>query len=163
MSTMPSQIASLAIVYSTVCSGADERKHQSSVSLAFMRGIHRWPVNSPHKGPVTRKMFPFDDVIMKCFEMFKPVVAKRFSYTHSEVRRCGFVRILSCSWQVVEPRAASLLQSSISLCDSTFNSMARKTDLVKKNTSKYLLNFLIAQLIIRCPVVLCYCSYKCRL
>ena len=29
-----------------------------------MRGIHRWPVNSPHKGPVTRKMFPLDDVIM---------------------------------------------------------------------------------------------------
>ena len=27
-------------------------------------GIHRWPVNSPHKGTVTRKMFPFDDVIM---------------------------------------------------------------------------------------------------
>ena len=39
-------------------------KHQSSASLAFVRGIHRWPVNSPHKGPVTRKMFPFDDVIM---------------------------------------------------------------------------------------------------
>ena len=39
-------------------------KHQSSVSLAFVRGIHRWPVNSPHKWPVTRKMFPFDDVIM---------------------------------------------------------------------------------------------------
>ena len=34
------------------------------MSLAFMRGIHRWPVNSPHKGPVTRKMSPFDDVIM---------------------------------------------------------------------------------------------------
>ena len=49
---------------STVCSGADQRKHQSSASLAFVRGIHRWPVNSPHKGPVTRKMFPFDDVIM---------------------------------------------------------------------------------------------------
>ena len=45
-------------------SGADQRKHQSSASLAFVRGIHRWPVNSPHKGPVTRKMFPFDDVIM---------------------------------------------------------------------------------------------------
>ena len=39
-------------------------EHQSSASLAFVRGIHRWPVNSPHKGPVTRKMFPFDDVIM---------------------------------------------------------------------------------------------------
>ena len=52
------------VVYSTVCSDADQRKHQSSASLAFVRGIHRWPVNSPHKGPVTRKMFLFDDVIM---------------------------------------------------------------------------------------------------
>ena len=40
-------------------------KHQSSVSLAFVRGIHRSPVNSSHKGPVTRIMFPFDDVIME--------------------------------------------------------------------------------------------------
>ena len=40
------------------------RKHQSSASLAFVREIHRWPVNSPHKGPVTRGIFPFDDVIM---------------------------------------------------------------------------------------------------
>ena len=52
------------IVYSTVYSGSDQRKHQSSASLAFVWGIHRWPVNSPHKWPVTRKMFPFDDVIM---------------------------------------------------------------------------------------------------
>ena len=59
-----SQITSLPIVYSTVCSGADQRIHQSSASLAFVRVIHRWPVNSPHKWPVTRKMFPFDDVIM---------------------------------------------------------------------------------------------------
>ena len=40
------------------------KKYQSSVSLAFVRGIHRWPGNSPHKGPVTQKMFPSDDVIM---------------------------------------------------------------------------------------------------
>ena len=64
MSTMASQITSLTIVYSTVYSGADQRKYQSSASLAFVWGIHRWLVNSPHKGPVTRKMFPFDDVIM---------------------------------------------------------------------------------------------------
>ena len=44
--------------------GADQRKHQSSASLAFVRGIHRRPVNSPHKWPVTRKMLPFHDVIM---------------------------------------------------------------------------------------------------
>ena len=64
MSMIASQITSLTIVYSTVYSGADQRKHQSCASLAFVRGIHRWPVNSPHKGPVTRNMFPFDDVIM---------------------------------------------------------------------------------------------------
>ena len=61
---MASHITSLTIVYSTVYSGADQRKHQSSASLAFVRGIHRLPVNTPHKWPVTRKMFPFDDVIM---------------------------------------------------------------------------------------------------
>ena len=64
MSAMASQITSLKIVYSTVCSGEDQRKHQSSASLAFVRVIHRWPVNSPHKWPVTRQMFPFDDVIL---------------------------------------------------------------------------------------------------
>ena len=65
MGARASQITDVLIVYSTVCSGADHRKHQSSASLAFVRGIHRGPVNSPHKGPVTRKMFPFDDVFMK--------------------------------------------------------------------------------------------------
>ena len=64
MSAIASQITGVAIVYSTFCSGADQRKHPSSASLAFVRGIHRWPVNSARKGPVTRKMFPFDDVIM---------------------------------------------------------------------------------------------------
>ena len=64
MSAMASQITSLTIVYSTVYSGANQRKHQSSASLAFVRGIHRGPVNSPHKGPVARKIFPFDDIIM---------------------------------------------------------------------------------------------------
>ena len=64
MDAIASKITSLTIVYSTVYSGADQRKHQSSASLAFVWGIHRWPVNSPHKWPVTRKIFPFDDVIM---------------------------------------------------------------------------------------------------
>ena len=61
---MASQITSLTIIYWTVYSGADQWKYQSSASLAVVLGIHRWPVNSPHKGPVTRKLFPFDDVIM---------------------------------------------------------------------------------------------------
>ena len=67
MGAITSQITSLTIVYSTVYSDADPRKHQSSASLAFVWGIHRGPVNSPHKWPVTRKMFPFDDVIMNWF------------------------------------------------------------------------------------------------
>ena len=71
MGATASQITSLTIVYSTVYS-ADQRKHQSAESLAFVRGIHRGPVNSPHKGPVTRKMSPFDDVIMSHEKLPKP-------------------------------------------------------------------------------------------
>ena len=55
---MASQITSLTIAYSTVYWGVDQRKHQNSASQAFVRGIHR------HKWPVTRKVFPLDDVIM---------------------------------------------------------------------------------------------------
>ena len=64
MSTMASQITGVSIVNTTVCSVGDQRKHQSSASLASLRGIHRWPGNSPHKGPVTQRMFSFDDVII---------------------------------------------------------------------------------------------------
>ena len=71
MGAMVSQITSLTIVYSTVYSRADQRKHQSSASLAFVRGIHRGPGNSPHKWPVPWKMFPFDDVIMIKSNLFK--------------------------------------------------------------------------------------------
>ena len=62
MNTMASEITSLTAVHASVYSGADQRKYQSSVSLAFVRGIRRWPVNSPHKGPVMRKFYY---VIMK--------------------------------------------------------------------------------------------------
>ena len=60
MSAIASQITGITSVYSTVFSGTDQRKRQSSASLAIVRGIYRWPVNSPRKGPVTRKIFPFD-------------------------------------------------------------------------------------------------------
>ena len=66
MGAIASQITSLTIVYSTVYSDADLRKHQSSASQTFVRGIHRGPVISPRKWPVMRKMFPFDDVIIHC-------------------------------------------------------------------------------------------------
>ena len=66
MGEMASQITSLTIVYLTVYFGADQSKHQSFASLAFVRRIQRGLVNYPHKWPITRKMFPFDDVIMIC-------------------------------------------------------------------------------------------------
>ena len=66
MSAVAPQITSLTTDYPAVYSCAHKKnKHQSSASLAFVRVIHRPPVNSPHKGPVTRKIFPFDDVIMQ--------------------------------------------------------------------------------------------------
>ena len=72
MTMLASQLTSLTVVYSIVYSGVNQRKHQSSASLAFVREIHRGPVNFPHKWPVTRKMFPFDDVIMQSACLIKP-------------------------------------------------------------------------------------------
>ena len=92
MGAIASKIASkkktsLAIVYSIVYSDADQRKHQSSASLTFVWGIHRGPVNSLHKWPVTRKMFPFDDVIMMLLELH-----------HMRVKASHFTRHLTvCS------------------------------------------------------------------
>ena len=69
MSVMVSQITGLTIACATVYSGVDQRKHQSSALLAFVRGIDRWPVNTLHKGPVPQKIIPFDDVIMTKFTL----------------------------------------------------------------------------------------------
>ena len=105
MSAMASQIISLTIVYSTFYSGADQRKHQSSASLASVRGIHRWSMNSPHKGLVTRKIFPFDDVIMLIFadasrvnlyHSYHPVSWMQQSTNLSTKRRKTQVRPLQC-------------------------------------------------------------------
>ena len=79
MSVMAFQITVVSIVYSTVSSGADQRKHQSSAFLAFVWGIHRWSVNSSHKRPVTRKMFPFDDVIMWSINKMAVILPSIFS------------------------------------------------------------------------------------
>ena len=85
MSSMLSQITGVSVVDSAACSDADQRKHQSSASLAFVRGIHRSPVNSPHKGPVTRKMFPFDDVIVGFYGAVMYWGAKVWRYASSAI------------------------------------------------------------------------------
>ena len=93
MGAMASQITSLFIVYSTVYSGGDQRKHKSSASLVFVRGIHCWPMNSPHKRPVTRRMISFDDVIMD----YEYYWYNRMSRGHS-AELCDVLRTLK--WMV---------------------------------------------------------------
>ena len=88
MGTIASQITSLTIVYSTVYSAADQSKYQSSASLVFVRGIHRRQVKSPHKWPVTRKMFPFDDVIMN-------------KARHGDVTHMNWWRIAEKKWRTL--------------------------------------------------------------
>ena len=78
MGTMASPITSLTIVFLTVYSGADQRRHQSSASLAFCEGNSPVTVNSPHKGAVTRKMFPFDVVIMR----YLTLISQKVQWSH---------------------------------------------------------------------------------
>ena len=111
MATLASQITSLTVVYSIVYSGVDQRKLQSSASLAFVRGIHRWPVNSPHKGPVTRKMFPFDDVIMIMIQIpWTHCLAATFvgfyaNFAHGSTGDLSFCtpNSVTIEWSAVEP------------------------------------------------------------
>ena len=115
MSAIASQITSLTLVYSTCYSGVDQRKHQSSTSLAFVRGIHRWPVNSPHKWPVTRKMFPFDDVIM---QWHVPKADDRSTHmklderSHCQFKSVSVYFFLSVLALVLAPRCRSVLLDS---------------------------------------------------
>ena len=100
MSKIASQIISLTIVYSTVYSDPDQTKHQSSASLAFVRGIHRGPVISPHKWPVTQKMFPFDDVIMMppINVVSHCVVGIWFIFVNSYISKSSFKQLLCNYW-----------------------------------------------------------------
>ena len=105
MSPTASQITSLTIVYSIVYSGTDQRKHQSSASLAFVRGSHRRPVNSPHKWPVTRKMFPFDDVIMNIASIrWYNVYATAWNNTNINIycyRNVDLIRVFSVFYLLI--------------------------------------------------------------
>ena len=92
MGTITPQITSLTIVYSTFYSDVDQRKHQSSASLAFVRGIHRGPVNSPHKWPATRKKFPFDGVIMKSLFDNDPLLQTETDSICHDITGCLWLR-----------------------------------------------------------------------
>ena len=96
--------------------GCRTKKHQSSASLAFVRGIHREPVNSTHKWPVTRKMFPFDDGIMGKLDSGKFRENKNATYswsffTHTPTSISSFAS--STKWQFSNTGERVLKQSKI--------------------------------------------------
>ena len=127
MSAMASQITSSFIVCSTVCSGADQRKHQSSVPLAFVKGIHRWPVDSPHKGPVTRKMFLFDDVIMLLFQgLFNAAYIWYKNYTHG----WRFIALNVGLYRSIYPYISGLLHwqwgKHMSACEANLTNLGKR-------------------------------------
>ena len=108
MSLMASQITRHTIVYSTVYSDADQREHQSSAWLAFVWGIHRGPVNSPHKWPVTRKMYPFDDVIMHNKLMMRTLIGMDITITSGWGWECCVTAFHGRNY--VTPAVASMIR-----------------------------------------------------
>ena len=106
MSAMATQVTSVSIVSSTVCSGTDQRKHQNSASLAFVKGIDRQPVDSPHKEPVTHKMFAFDEVIMFTYRY-----AKTWNITITETTKLSSGRITIASMKTCTGLVMGLLQT----------------------------------------------------
>ena len=127
MDGISSQITSLTIFYSTVYSDADQRKHQSSASLAFVRGIHRGPVNSPHKWPVRRKMLPFDDVIMN----LNGIVLKRCCCRFLWTLHCGSCCYCDYTmiWVVIVSRFAGEAERNTERCDLTPQLNSRQSGL----------------------------------
>ena len=112
MRATASHITSFTIVRSTIYSGAHERRYKSSTSLAFVRGIHRWPVNSPHKGPVTRKIFLYVNVIINVvndeLQWFSLAIGM---YRVSQwialtiIQQCGVLLfLLPCSLEMLQQR-----------------------------------------------------------
>ena len=120
MGAMASQITSLTIVYSNVYSDTDQRKHQSSASLAFVSGIHRWPVISPHTWPVTRKGFPFHVIMVKtlvkipCFLyliVFNKNMTKCMLISGVAYEKC----FISDDWAISIPKDVLIYDSSCTL------------------------------------------------
>ena len=131
MSAMASQIISVSIVCSTVGSGADQRKHQSSASLAFGWGINRWPVNSPHKRPVTRKMFPFDDIIMyaRLFSIvaYRLSVVPRQHYVYTPWHNSPTSMVTSCNHHAC---ASIHSQGRSAKCSRTLKNLRNSCDIM---------------------------------
>ena len=161
MGAIASQITIFMIDYPTVYSDADHKKHQSSASLAFVRGIHRWPLNSPHKWPLTRKTFPFDDVIMIQYcQMTKmgknhrtDQSATNFDINHtkqSTTKPCAYFCVIYCIAVIIRIYAIrhlkTIYQSDCRLSPQNIHSaIVRKMQMRWLNEDMHLLTLIYLQ------------------
>ena len=99
MGAIVSQITSLTIFYSTIYSGADQRKKSKLRVTGLCAGNSPVAVNSPHKGPVTRKMFPFDDVVMTILILHDYDTLQRDKSHYSRCHRSDVGRSKLCGHQ----------------------------------------------------------------
>ena len=96
-------------------------KQQSSALLSLCAGYHRRLVESPHKGIVTRKMLPFDDVIMSSSHCGPPTIGHliRFHWTETY---CGFFPcsllngVIMHIWGLWCQKQVYLMQTGMSNC-----------------------------------------------
>ena len=124
MSEIASQITSISIVCWTIYSGADQRKYQSSAPLAFVWGIHRRPVNSPHKRPVTQKMFPFDDVhstwcifyLSLMFHKIDWIIHQTFQIMRWYIMFSGCALLIHLSWEKCTYCRTQEIESPLAEC-----------------------------------------------
>ena len=142
MTMLESQITSLTVVYSIVYSGVHQRKHQSSASLAFVREIHRGQVNFPHKWPVTRKMFPFDDVIMNSILFYSILSYPILSYSILSYPILSYSTLLSLA---SKPNPSSGSRRPISRCPLVRNILWSRNR--QSGCNKSLYSFEIEQLV----------------
>ena len=122
MSALASHITGLSRICWNICWGADQRRHQSSASLAFVRGIHRWPVDSPHKGPVTRQTFPFGDVIMyqvNILYFLNVIVSGRCSNLFQDYSEPKQTKIIRTNDQIKVPPAIIVLEDKLNKIKGT--------------------------------------------
>ena len=127
---MASQITDVSIVYSTVCSGADKINH-SSASLVF---LGNWPVISLHKGPVTRRMFPFGDIVLTLLLLLVLLRSDRLSRLRLELER---LRHRLAARSSVHSRMnvwySKLLKSLTGRLAQSFSNWGRKKLMVRRN------------------------------
>ena len=155
MGPIASQITSLAIVYSTVYSGADQRKHQSPASLAFVRGIHRGPVNSPHKWPVMWKVHIALIIILTLWTNLPTcdsIMKKHISNTSSS--ECSVKMLMLGIWiymarktEYFTMKRLIVTLSAMSNCSLTSTKIELKLYLMKRhfNSFFYIWSFLLRQ------------------